>query len=95
MREPGHGTGHGGERHQGPERDRHDRGIGEEHLVVDVHPVPELEHLGPPADECAAVIGRLRIIEGRGDQDDHGPEEPEEMTREPTIVAASRCGVEL
>src|SRR5439155_11696750 len=65
---------------------RRHRGGGEEHLVVDIHPIPELLDLRPPSHERAAILGGLLVIERRRDQDDHRPEEPEEPARE--LIAA-------
>ena len=54
--------------HQGVERQRHDRRIGEHLRVVDIHTADELEYLGPPTDEGAlAIFGFLDVAERRSD----------------------------
>ncbi len=81
-REPAHRAGDGREPHERVEGDRHQRRIGEEHPVVDVHPAPELEDLGPPPHERAAMIGGFLVIECRRDEDYGRPKRPENPARE-------------
>ncbi len=68
--EPAERAGDFRQRHERVERDRHDRRVGKHHLVVDVDPSPELEHLGPPSDEGAAVVVGLVGVDQR--RTDHG-----------------------
>ena len=67
------------------ERDGHDGGIGEVSRIIDVDPMPELDHLGPPPDERAALVGGLaRMDDRRGQSDQTGadPDEPPDVAIE-------------
>ena len=73
------------EGHERRERDRHDGGVGEVPRIVDIDPLPELDDLGSPADERAALVGGLARMDDRGGQRDQGgagPDGPPEVAIE-------------